>query len=472
MTCGRNAVMAIGLAAVLSAAAVAQEVPPAAPGPFDAAAVSLPPEELEQLLAPIALYPDVLLAQVLPAATFPLEVVQAARWLRGRPDMSTLQQQPWDPSVLALCNYPSVLYKLDEDLDWTNALGAAFLSQPADVMDTIQRLRREAEASGALQSTPQQTVVVDSGAVRIVPAHTDVVYVPQYDPQVVYVENDGGVSAGAVVAGAAISFGTGLALGAWLGTDCDWHARSVVYCRPGYWGGWAHVGAVHYGDGWAVARGPYRGVVVGERGGAYFGPRRAAVWGDNGHGAAWRRPATYGRPAYTGRYSAFNHNYARPGNYFTQLHRGAVVAGNNVNINRNNVHVDRGDQTTVRGGQRTNIQGGNRTNVAGQRPTNRPPASAGQPGRRASPFGDAAPRADAQRASERGSQSRASSAGRNTGRGTPAAKPAPSGNKSQPAPPRTSSYGDARGRSDVQRSTNRGQASRGSRAGGGGGPGR
>ncbi len=106
-------------------------------------------DELKDLLGPIALYPDVLLAQILPASTFPTEIVMAARWLRTKPDMSKLTDQPWDPSVLALCNYPSVIEMMDKDLDWTNALGAAFLSQQQDVMNTIQDLRREAQASGA-----------------------------------------------------------------------------------------------------------------------------------------------------------------------------------------------------------------------------------------------------------------------------------------------------------------------------------
>ena len=181
---------------------------------------NLPREELEKILGPIALYPDVLLAQILPAATFPLDIVQAARWLRSKPDMSKLQDQRWDPSVLALCNYPQVLYKMDEDLDWTNALGTAFLDQQKDVMATIQDLRRRAQAAGALKSTPEQTVVADQGAITIAPAQPEVIYVPQYNPQVVYVTQpvqtvvvQEGVSTGTVVAASAISFGVGLALG-------------------------------------------------------------------------------------------------------------------------------------------------------------------------------------------------------------------------------------------------------------------
>ena len=267
----------------------------------------MPREELEKILGPIALYPDVLLAQVLPAATYPLDIVQASRWLRTNPDMSKLQDQPWNPAVLALCNYPDVLYKMDEDLDWTNALGAAFLDQQQDVMNVIQDLRRRAQASGALQSTTEQTVVAEQGAITIAPAQPEVIYVPQYDPQIVYVsqptptviyedDDDDDVSTGTAVAASAISFGTGLALGAWLNTDCDWDHGGVVWRAPGSWHGYAHGGAA-WGDDRIAAWGPNRAMVAGSNGGAYFGPRGGAVWGDSGRGAAWTRPTSSGRPS-------------------------------------------------------------------------------------------------------------------------------------------------------------------------------
>jgi hypothetical protein len=296
----------------------------------------LPLEELETLLAPIALYPDVLLAQILPASTFPVDIVLAARWLRTNPDMSTLLEQKWDPSVLALCNYPEVIYMLDKDLDWTNAVGTAFLSQQPDVMNAIQELRRKAEVSGALRSTAQQAVVSDEGYIRIVPTQEDTVYVPQYDPQAVYAPEPAETET-------AISFGAGLPLGAWLNTDCDWPYGGVVWCQPGYWGGWRYAGAVHWNaGGWAA-----------------FGPHGAAVRGDHGRGAAWTRRTPYGTPAYTGRYAS----YGAQGNRNAQINRGPGVADNQVNVHRTAAIVDRGYGTDFQGGNLANTQGRDRTNM-------------------------------------------------------------------------------------------------------------
>ena len=151
-------------------------------------------EELDQMLAPIALYPDDLLAQVLMAATYPLEVVQAARWVQANPNLSgdqlaaVLEQQDWDPSVKSLVNFPSVLQMLNDRLEWTQKLGDAFLAQKDQVMDTVQKLRQRAQAQGYLQTTSQERVVVDpqSQAIDIEPAVAEEMYVPAYDPTVVY----------------------------------------------------------------------------------------------------------------------------------------------------------------------------------------------------------------------------------------------------------------------------------------------
>jgi hypothetical protein len=151
-------------------------------------------QQLDQILAPVALYPDPLLTSILTAATYPLEVVQAARWvadprnaqLKGDALTAALANQPWDPSVTSLVPFPQVLKMLDSRLDWMQQLGDAFLSQQAAVMDSVQRLRQEAEAAGKLQSTPQQTVSNQDDAIAIAPADPDVVYVPAYDPNVVY----------------------------------------------------------------------------------------------------------------------------------------------------------------------------------------------------------------------------------------------------------------------------------------------
>lgn len=155
------------------------------PAPFDQ-------QTLDELLAPIALYPDALLTQVLIASTYPLEVVQAARFVdRSRelaPDAlaAAAEEQPWDPSVIALVRFPSVLAMMDEKLDWMQKLGDAFLAQQAAVMDTVQALRARAQAAGNLNSNAQQTVVVQERIIVIEPAQPQVVYVPFFNPMFVY----------------------------------------------------------------------------------------------------------------------------------------------------------------------------------------------------------------------------------------------------------------------------------------------
>jgi hypothetical protein len=202
-------------------------------------------EELDQLLAPIALYPDSLLSQILMASTYPLEVVQAARWVKPNKDLKgdaltkELEKQPWDPSVKSLVNFPQVLQMMNEKLEWTQKLGDAFLAQEKDVMDTVQRLRAKAYAEGNLKTTKEQTVIVekDPQTIIIQPASPQVVYVPTYNPTVVY-----GVWAypayppypvyppGYVAGTAAFSFAAGVAVGAAWGYawgHSDWHGGDV-----------------------------------------------------------------------------------------------------------------------------------------------------------------------------------------------------------------------------------------------------
>jgi hypothetical protein len=149
-------------------------------------------EELDQMLAPIALYPDSLLAQILMAATYPLEVVQADRWvkanrnLRGDQLNDALDEKDWDPSVKALVPFPQVLSMMSEKLEWTQKLGDAFLDQQDEVMDTVQRLRARAQAAGNLRDTEQQRVIVQERIIEILPVQPDVIYVPVYDPMVIY----------------------------------------------------------------------------------------------------------------------------------------------------------------------------------------------------------------------------------------------------------------------------------------------
>ncbi|MDA8430954.1 MAG: DUF3300 domain-containing protein [Geobacteraceae bacterium] len=149
-------------------------------------------EELAQMLAPIALYPDALTAQILMASTYPLEVVEADRWRSRNSGLSeseldsALQDKPWDPSIKALCHFPQILSSMSEKLDQTLKLGDAFLGQEQEVMATIQELRRKAQELGHLNNTAEQKVIVDPDAIRIEPVNPDVVYVPVYDPAYVY----------------------------------------------------------------------------------------------------------------------------------------------------------------------------------------------------------------------------------------------------------------------------------------------
>ncbi|MCX5833271.1 MAG: DUF3300 domain-containing protein, partial [Deltaproteobacteria bacterium] len=200
-------------------------------------------EELEQILAPIALYPDSLLAQVLMAATYPVEVVQADRWVRQNRNLppevlyDALERQDWDPSVKALVPFPDVLSMMSERLDWTQMVGDAFLAQEADVMYAIQQLRAEAYAAGYLRSTQQQIVTREGTIIIVQPANPQVVYVPVYNPSVVY----GGwrypayppvvvYPSGAVIAAGIITFGIGIAVASawnhWWGY-WDWGHRDV-----------------------------------------------------------------------------------------------------------------------------------------------------------------------------------------------------------------------------------------------------
>src|SRR5688572_30320863 len=149
-------------------------------------------EELEQVLAPIALYPDPLVSQILIASTYPLEVAIADRWtkqngsLKGDSLTKALEAQDWDPSVKSLVNFPQVLTMMSEKLDWTQKMGDAFLQDQKKVLDTIQSLRAKAQASGNLQTTKEQTVIVEEKIIKIEPASPQVVYVPTYNPTVVY----------------------------------------------------------------------------------------------------------------------------------------------------------------------------------------------------------------------------------------------------------------------------------------------
>ena len=176
---------------LVTSAGQAQSPPPSAPPQGPAV---FTPDRLDQLLAPIALHPDPLVGQILIAATYPLEVVQATRWLQdpnhaalaGPVLAAALDLRPWDLSVKALVSFPQILRMMDGSLEWTEAVGDAFLSDQAAVMDAIQRLRQRAQSAGILVTTPQQMVVTADQAIGIIPADPQVVYVPTYDPGAAY----------------------------------------------------------------------------------------------------------------------------------------------------------------------------------------------------------------------------------------------------------------------------------------------
>jgi hypothetical protein len=258
----------LSLASLVPIGAAAAQGPPAAPtapaqlGPAGPPNAPLSEGQLDQLTAAIALYPDPLIGQILAAATYPLEVVEAHRWLqdpvnaalRGDALTAELQQQSWDLSVKSLVPFPQVLQMMDSNLEWTERIGDAFLAQQPAVMDSIQRLRQKANADGALKSTPQQTVASADQQIEIEPTDPDLLYVPYYDPSVIfgpwawagyppyYFMAPPGLLIGD---GLWLGFGLGFPiLGAYWGWDrWDWghHGFSVIGGYGGYRPGeWAH----------------------------------------------------------------------------------------------------------------------------------------------------------------------------------------------------------------------------------------
>jgi Protein of unknown function (DUF3300) len=150
------------------------------------------PQQLQQLVAPIALYPDRLVAQILAAAAFPEQIVEADRWMQAHPDLTgeaftqAVDQQPWDSSVKALTALPAVLGNMDKNLTWTSSLGEAYASDSGTVLDAIQAMRQRAKEAGTLKTTPQETVAMEDSNIAIQPASDDSVYVPQYNPWLAY----------------------------------------------------------------------------------------------------------------------------------------------------------------------------------------------------------------------------------------------------------------------------------------------
>ncbi len=193
------------------------EAPPAQP--------AAPPQALsgvDALVAPIALYPDPLIAIMLAASTVPWEITAASSYLVQYGDVSRIDGQPWDPSVRALAHYPTVVAWMAQNIAWTEALGSEFSVSPAGVMEAVQRLRSRALAAGTLVSTPQQQVFSEDGEVEILPAQADAVYIPVYDPNVVYADEPY-----TGYGGPFIYFGTPFFAGMWLDYSLDWRHHRV-----------------------------------------------------------------------------------------------------------------------------------------------------------------------------------------------------------------------------------------------------
>jgi len=210
------------------------------------------PEQLQQLVAPIALYPDSLVAQILAASTFPEQVVEADRWVQSHPDLKgealgqSVDQMPWDPSVKALVAFPAVLGNMDKNLSWTSSLGDAYFNQEQGIMDAVQVLRRGAQKAGNLNSTEQQTVITEGSDIQIEPVSPEIVYVPAYDPWIVY--GDPIVAwpgwypyPGIWYDGPALFFGVGFGIGffghygwGWHHWGCDWHHHHADFDHARY----------------------------------------------------------------------------------------------------------------------------------------------------------------------------------------------------------------------------------------------
>jgi hypothetical protein len=257
------------------------------------------PQQLDQIVAPIALYPDALVAQILAASTFPTEIVAADRWvgqhssLKGDALAQQVDKQSWDPSVKALTQFPTVLAYMDKNLAWTSALGDVYANQEQEVLDAVQAMRRRAEAAGNLKSTPQQTVTTEGHDIMIAPVDPAVVYVPEYDPWLVYgpplVEYPGWVPYPDLFLDGP-GFAWGLEFGivpgygwGWHHWDADWHHhrldfdhRPYVSRSPTFFGHDGFHDRRDFAHGGGFRGGPFHGFAaprgdLGMRSGAFSG---------------------------------------------------------------------------------------------------------------------------------------------------------------------------------------------------------
>ncbi|SDF87447.1 DUF3300 domain-containing protein [Terriglobus roseus] len=350
--------------------ALAQQQAPAPAADSTAQPAPLSAAELEQVVAPIALYPDALVAQVLGAATFPDQVTAAHDWLEQNKKLTgialsqAVDKQQWDPSVKALTQFPSVLDNMVKNLSWTSSLGEAYHTQAAQVMTAIQSLRAKAKAAGNLKTGSQITVVQQSPDVIVIqPTNPQVVYVPQYNPTVVYgapVQTPG-YSTAAVVGTALLAFGVGIAVGAAINNNCcgwgysywncNWHGGAVVYRSNVYYGNRAWRGGA-YGSS-VTAYGPY--------GAASAGRAYNPTTGTYARGAAVSTP--YGTRTAGQAYNPYTGTAARGGTVAGP--NGAAAAGQAYNARTGayasthqvaNAYGNAGSSVVSRNGQTTYTQ--------------------------------------------------------------------------------------------------------------------
>ena len=328
LTCALSCAVALATSASLFAAAPNQnDAPPAQPQAQDQPpSAQLTPEQLQELVAPIALYPDALVAQILAASAYPTQIVEAERFMQQNPGLkgaalgAEVDKQDWDPSVKALTQFPSVLADMDKNLSWTSELGDANYNQQGDVMDAVQFMRHKAQQAGTLKTTPQQTVTDQGPTVAIQPADPDVVYVPDYDPELIYGYPVGlwpGFYPWWGVPGPYLSFGVGFGISPFFGFGWGWHAWGFDWGHRGLlFGGGRYAFHSHsFYDRNAYFRGNYRGSAPGVRGDrgfrGYGGPAgragaegragtRSGAFGGYGRGGDVRGNSSRGRASMGG----------------------------------------------------------------------------------------------------------------------------------------------------------------------------
>jgi len=286
------------------------------------------PDQLDNLLSPIALYPDPLLAQVFVAATFPDQVEEAARYVREN-GQNGIDDQQWDVSVKAVAHYPTVIEMMADKIDWTTSLGQAYVNQSTDVASSVQNLRHQARAAGNLDSTPQQEVLEHDNYIAITPYQPQFLYVPVYDPAIIYFRRP--------YYGPAITFGVGFPIGGWLNLDFRW----------GFGGGW---------------------------GGVYYTGWRAGGWGAGCWNCGW-----IGRSR--GRIDFRNNVYIN--NRYERINVNRTVINRTVNVNNinryNYVHKNVNYNNVQANNTRVNRNGGPGGNRAGNFGNNGRPGG-GSPG--------------------------------------------------------------------------------------------